>query len=510
MKRLPFGFALGACMIVAMPVQALHLSDDGHGQVLLFPYYTVNGGNQTLISVVNTTRQGKAARIFFREGRNSRIALELSVYLGPYDVWTASVFSREASAAANLLTVDNTCTVPALKRSTTLPVLSNGNRYIPFSNAAFTGSANDSGPDDLARTREGHFELIEMGEVTDASRHSLSAITQDGSGMPANCLQIERAWSLDDGYWRLDPGVDLAPPGGGLIGTVYYVDALNGTMQSIAADAVDDFSASILHSLPGQGQPTLASANTGTAGTSIAAEVFVDGEPLTLQFPLPAQSIDAVSAVLMADSIHNEFVTGASVGGVSEWVVTFPTKHFYTDIVAAPAVPPFESVFPAGGDQGGAPVEMSFAAWSRAGWRERCIPPYDYVGCPLGVPPPNEASRLNWASNVLVFNPNLATLEQDAILDSALGFYVEVIPTLFGRSTVEGAMRISFLNTNANAALPQHRLRPDTQGRRLRGLPVQGFWIASYTNGAVTPGVLANYSDAVRHQGRASLSSELQ
>ena len=112
-KKYALGLAALTSACIALPAQALHLSANGSGQVLLFPYYTVNSDNQTLISIVNSTDRGKATRLFFREGRNSRVAMELSIYLAPYDVWTASVFSIEQSGAANIVTNDNSCTVPA-------------------------------------------------------------------------------------------------------------------------------------------------------------------------------------------------------------------------------------------------------------------------------------------------------------------------------------------------------------------------------------------------------------
>ena len=37
---------------------AVNLNPDGVGQVLIYPYYTVNGGNTTVMSVVNTTSAG--------------------------------------------------------------------------------------------------------------------------------------------------------------------------------------------------------------------------------------------------------------------------------------------------------------------------------------------------------------------------------------------------------------------------------------------------------------------
>ena len=57
---------------IASVANAVNLNPDGLGQVLIYPYYTVNGGNQTLVSIVNTTEHGKAVKVRFVEGRNSR------------------------------------------------------------------------------------------------------------------------------------------------------------------------------------------------------------------------------------------------------------------------------------------------------------------------------------------------------------------------------------------------------------------------------------------------------
>ncbi|MEJ2612594.1 MAG: hypothetical protein P8179_21675, partial [Candidatus Thiodiazotropha sp.] len=47
--------------------QAVNLSQNGIGQVLLYPYYNVNEGNSTFISVTNTTNRVKAVKVRFRE-----------------------------------------------------------------------------------------------------------------------------------------------------------------------------------------------------------------------------------------------------------------------------------------------------------------------------------------------------------------------------------------------------------------------------------------------------------
>ena len=499
----------------AFPAQALHLSDTGEGQVLLFPYYTVNGGNQTLISVVNRTDRGKAVRLFFREGQNGRLASEVTLYLSPFDVWTGSVFSVEANSPAVIITDDNSCTNPHIKGNTSLPQVSNGRRYLPFNNAAYTGSNNDAGPDEVTRTREGYFELIELGEVTNATQNSLAHMTHHGAGVPANCNALRDAWkpsapgTSPNNYWVGNPNIDMLPPGGGLSGSAFIVDALNGTMQGYTADAIDGFSGNILNTPPGTGSPTLADANAGGFNPLINAHVFIDGAAVTLNYSVPVQSIDAVSAVLMAESVSNEFVTSAEVGGASEWVVTFPTKRFYTEDGIAGPLPPFTSVFPRNGTIAGAAELFELSVWSRDGRRHECIPPWVLSSCNGGTPtpPPPAPIDLQWASNVIRFNQNSAQPPVDSILGSNLTLDVDPLDLTNGSNVDEGSARLRFWTADASSGLSLHQMRADAQGRRLRGLPVQGFWIARYTNGILVPGVLANYSDAVRHQTKTSIET---
>lgn len=56
-------------------VHAVHLDPGGRGQVLVYPYYTVNSGQQTLLSVTNTASVAQAVRVRFREGYNGRDVL---------------------------------------------------------------------------------------------------------------------------------------------------------------------------------------------------------------------------------------------------------------------------------------------------------------------------------------------------------------------------------------------------------------------------------------------------
>lgn len=118
--RLPMLAALVALSLVGES-GAVHLDSGGMGQVLVSPYYTVNAGHQSLVTIANRSDQGKALKVRFFEGRNARQVLDFNLYLAPHDLWTGSVFSLAEDGPANLITLDRSCTVPAIRTSTSLP-----------------------------------------------------------------------------------------------------------------------------------------------------------------------------------------------------------------------------------------------------------------------------------------------------------------------------------------------------------------------------------------------------
>ena len=64
-------FAASLSLVLAVTsAQAVHISPNGTGQVLLFPYYTVRNGFSTLVSVTNTQNNTKAVKVRFLEGMN--------------------------------------------------------------------------------------------------------------------------------------------------------------------------------------------------------------------------------------------------------------------------------------------------------------------------------------------------------------------------------------------------------------------------------------------------------
>ena len=102
-RRLDFSLAL-AGILAATGAQAVNVSADGRGDVLLYPYYTTRadgGGNPygTLLSVINGQDVAKAVRVRFLEGRNSREVLSFNLFLSPNASWLAAIVSPRFSRA---------------------------------------------------------------------------------------------------------------------------------------------------------------------------------------------------------------------------------------------------------------------------------------------------------------------------------------------------------------------------------------------------------------------------
>src|SRR5450759_1940099 len=99
---------------VAGAAQAVNLGNDGEGQVLIYPYYTVQtkailGGTgqfNTLITVVNSdSTHGKAVKVRFLEGKASHEVLDFNLYLSPNDMWTGALTTCSTPSTINGCTV---------------------------------------------------------------------------------------------------------------------------------------------------------------------------------------------------------------------------------------------------------------------------------------------------------------------------------------------------------------------------------------------------------------------
>jgi hypothetical protein len=365
---------------LAATAQAVNLNPDGLGQVLIYPYYTTNDGNQTILSVVNTTDQAKAVKVRFLEGYNSREVLDFNLYMSAWDVWVAAIADDEGTPT--LYVPDDSCTVPYLYD----PDFDDTPDGVqPFLSLAYTGQFEDGGPTGIERAAEGYFTMIEMGTLVgdsaDYATHQLTKevkdkddnVTRPATWEPLDCEELTEQWTDyvgggDDGIWFAeaeansdcvpypdDPAdvmfigcqasTDTSRNSGGLFGGAAIVNSGNGTMYSYDAKAVQgwDKTDDGVHYLPGSIFPTF---NSGDQNTAYVFFGVPQDRAVELFYP---RSVDAMSAVFMHENIMNEYTADPDLNAATEWVVTFPTKRFYVDIEALEAVEDSTWV-PVGGD----------------------------------------------------------------------------------------------------------------------------------------------------------------
>lgn len=467
---------------------AVSLNADGLGDVLVYPYYTVNGDNDTLISVVNTTNKVKAVKVRFVESLNSREVLDFNLYLSPYDVWTGAVTEYGQASGGEvpgmIRTDDKSCTVPAIKPEGE-----------PFVNYAYTGKNNDAGPDGLARTRQGHIELIEMGIVEDPAL--AAAATHTSAGVPSKCSALVNAWFTSTGQWRIDrndgvtSGVtDTSNDRGGLFGSAIIVDTEVGSSFSYNADAIEGFylaTGSTLHFDPGTTSPDLTNGNGGAYSAGLGygqvANVFNSGAVQSFGFALG--DVRAVSTLYMHSNIYNEYIQGN--GFATEWVVTFPTKRYHVDeaIVGSTPIPPFTNTFKKIGSNGyGACEEIGFSYWDR----EEQTTTITFGG--FSPPKPEEdGPALCYEAEIVTFTQDLAG--GSAILGES-SEHARNVDVKFN----QGWARINFPRNSMTA--PEITSQSE---RTIFGLPVTGFQVSEYKTSVDAAGKLASFAMVHRHRG---------
>lgn len=460
--------ALAGSAGVLNTAQAVNVNPDNLGEVLLYPYYTVRGGTDTLVAVVNTTDDVKAVKVRFLEGKNSKEVLDFNLYLSPFDVWTGAIV--KAAEGAKITTTDKSCTVPAIPAE-----------GVEFRNTEYAVTDPDGEDSTVDRTREGYLEIIEMGVISDSESggpddFTPAAAATHVNGVPKDCSVLLGAWS-SGGVWTTNPTAKVVPDAaslGGLLGQGILINVTQGTDYSYTATAIDDFFLVPNHTAPGVTTPTLASG-------SPFSNVFTGSGALTSAWA--GNQVDAVSAVLMHDSVINTYVTDASISAGTDWVVNFPTKRFYVEVDDpsdpgdgdGAAVPPFTEDF----WTGGACEDVALNIWDR---EERTA-----VGGVDFSPQIRATNALCWEVNVITFN-------NTSVLGSKLQLNVDTASV--GES---GWMRLSF---PADGAI--HTLTDDA-GVTYFGLPTIGFAVQQYVNGDLE-GIRSNYGGLFKHAGTRLVS----
>jgi hypothetical protein len=535
-KRKALFAAVLAGVGAAGTAEAVYLNPNGTGQVLIYPYYTVQGtsaGNagfyNTYLSVTNTTSAAKMVKVRFLEGKASAEVLDFNLYLSPNDVWTAAIVPADATSAtspARIITADNSCTAPAIG------VGSAGASFVNYQFAADTSTLGNG----LDRTREGYVEIIEMATLTGTTAANVTHAsspqgTPEASSKPANCAAVQSTNFVP-------PNSDILPPSGGLMGSGTLINVANGTDAGYKADALEAFSATAIPSQPSSLLPTLASANPAVslvvnAGTLIGPAAAPPNGPASMgitaymadfsaETPATVAGRDAVSSVFMASSVMNEYILDDANAALTDWVITHPTKRFYYGSVLgtsnAVGVSPFSSTLTGNG----ACETFSFAYFNRE--EQVALTPSSFSP-PVPGNPTN--GQLCYEANVVTFKNG--SNQTNAIPAGTSG-------VLFSKNTTSitlasntqfphGWALISYTGANAtttgltagatservamNQTAPVAAPAPVAGAFVFQGLPTTGFMVRTFANGTLTCGTAScqgNYMALFAHSYRKTIT----
>ena len=524
--------AVGAASsTLLLPAQgAMYLNHQGTGETLIFPFYSTESGNATLINLANATLDYKAVKVRVLEAQNSQEVLDFNLYLSPEDHFSFAISATE-EGGGQLVTRDNSCTVPAIPAD-----------GVAFRNSKYADDKQETDPADAAdfdntgigRTQTGYLEIIEMGQLDPDSApiidtvgladpamtaiNAAAAVTHGVDGEPANCNILVDAWSRTDGVdgvWLaesrttdLTGDAEFLPEwsGGGIYGYATLINVPEGTAVGYDAIAIADHvaadaSGSDMHYKPGDIRP-----NFGDSALDTAAIVSVNGAAITVDFlgdyPSEAtQRVQALNATMMASEIYNDYVTDPDIGAETDWLLTFPTRAFH--INGTEPIEPFSQLWT--GESACEPSALN--ALDREESTATTLPDEEEPDfspappTPPGPGPKNSDVPLCYESTLVQFGTESATSTStitvgvNAFLDASNGWATlslvpEALDSTLGQCDIDGDL-------TADAALKDPCDRSINAGdAQLFGLPVVGFSIQKYVNGG--PG--ANYSMAAEHK----------
>jgi hypothetical protein len=489
-KRKALFTAVLAGLGAAGTAEAVYLSPNNTGQVLVYPYYTVQAANgnawNTYISVVNTTSLAKAIKVRVLEGKTSSEVLDFNLYLSPNDVWTAAIIPADATATGpgQLITADRSCTGPAINAT-------NGT-FRNYQYAAGTGGVNLPGVG-LDRTREGYIEMLEMGTLSGVPA---AAVTHNSAGIPANCPLVQ-----DSSF--IPAAGTINPPGGGLMGTGTLINVNSGQDAGYKADALDAWSEITQFSVTSLTLPNLGSASPTTSLVINAGGLLALGAAsqratayLTAFNTVSGTTggARAVASVYMHTNVLNEYILDSATQSNTDWVITQPLKNLF--VSSTTAATPYTAVL----TSSGACETIGFSYFNREELAAASTPGDFSPPPPIGAP-----NSLCWESNVLSIRNGAAHMPTSLTVSGVLGSVNVTNVALASTAFQNGWANLNFSGTNAtfpigmagsDPAFSSHVSLDQTGAAVIPppvlgavtffGLPVTGFMIRNFRNGTLS------------------------
>lgn len=330
-KLLAVGVAATLGALSGVSNAAITVAQNGVGHINVLPYYSVQNGNTTLISIANTDEvNGKAVKVRFRGAQFSDDVFDFQVFLSPADVWTAAVTLD--GTVARLATSDKSCTLPVSVNQ-------------QFVTARLLDANKAQG------TREGYVEIINMGDIVTggtAAQTALFTATKHVNGV-APCTS---ATLIGTGVEPNDLSLSLSAPTSGLTSFATIINVASSKAFTIPGTALVQSAAVPVR------YARQANLTTGTLSFPLIAfdaattadSVFntATGNVRMYEFDLPDLStpygtanvtaqLAELQGILAKASVVTEYATDDSILASTDVVLSQPTRRYYYTWTDTPA-----------------------------------------------------------------------------------------------------------------------------------------------------------------------------
>jgi len=438
--------ALSLLLAASSAASAVHLGDSGQGDALILPYWTTQGGNDTLLTLRNSHDAPVAIKVRVI-GADGAELHALNLYLDARVTWTAG-FSTFDDGAPRLFSVHPSCTLPILAQEA------------PFGTPQFG-----------LPEAHGYLEIIEMGVAE-------PGVATDAEGDWQTCVDLMQR--LETGPWFDTPNAGLLPPAGRIGATAQIIDVADGGMTTVEAIGLAGFSNIAQHTDYRNPEPNLASAHdAGTPSGATSSQVCLPSGCRTDTWTHP---VEAVAAVLSVASLEADFSINPYIGGLSEMVLVRPLERF-------------EGTMGAGFRVDAVPMLSIFDRLANAAAPQTCpdcpIIPEPPPGSPVPIDDfPVELPR-DEVVTVVSFNASGEDFDTDQI-SPLLGAPFRPTFSLVEQDMTSGFASLTFENDDNGALVSD-------SGDVFAGEPVIGFSLQQFSNGfLVVDGleVFSNYRSA--------------
>jgi hypothetical protein len=349
-----------ATQLGATDAVGFQMAESGPGHVLVVPYFTAQGGQMSVLHLVNTDAvNGKAVKVRYRGAGNADTLLDFVVLLSPGDVWTGAV-NAGGDGRAQITTNDNSCTTPRLTKSQPQPF--------------FTARLNPQWTlaEQVNNTREGYIEAIVMADIPSnlvygtsgqANSPLYTAIKHIAGVAPCTSSVLDAALLNDTSSEAEAASRGWATPSGGLMGSWYIIDvpgsttfsgsataftAVNSAGQSARGNYVlfpqsdeavaqpERFTADPLlvsAGLAGRSKTVDGVLSDLTTAPALQAQ-FSDLPDLSTPYYFPASAANArrtagdLTQTLAVKSVKNQYALDPSISAKTDWVLSMPTMRY--------------------------------------------------------------------------------------------------------------------------------------------------------------------------------------